>query len=129
MKCVKIEPKKLEEVLQKIETFFCKLDDNLRFKMMLICEEVITNQIRHANFEKKEPDILFCFNTNKNNNSILIFKDNAKKFNPLKKEDPDVTKSLEDTKLGGLGIFMIKKYSKKLYYEYSNNYNILKIEL
>jgi len=127
MKCIEIDPEKIDKSLKEIESFSVDLDENLKFKIMLICEEVITNQIRHADFEDKIADIKFCFEIK--NETTLLFKDNAKKFNPLKKEDPDTTKSLEETALGGLGIFMVKKYSKNIDYKYINGYNILKVTL
>ena len=49
-------------------------------------------------------------------------------FDPLKKEEPDVSLSSEDRKVRGLGIFMVKKMMDKVSYKYENNNNILTIE-
>ena len=35
--------------------------------------------------------------------------DNGIKFNPLEKEEPDTTLSVEDIPIGGLGILLVKK--------------------
>lgn len=48
-------------------------------------------------------------------------------FNPLKKEDPDLSLSAEERKIGGLGIFLTKKFMDSLTYKYENNQNKLKI--
>ena len=59
---------------------------------------------------------------------IITFIDNGKPFDPLAKEDPDITKSAEDRKVGGLGIFMVKKSMDDVFYEYKDGQNILRIE-
>jgi len=129
MKCLQVNPNNIVEILEKIEQSISSLDDVLKFKIMLICEETITNQIRHADFKNRIKDIEFCIDLSDIDNIILVFKDNAQKFNLLEKHNPDLTTSIEETNLGGLGIFMIKKYSKKLTYSYKNGYNLLKVLL
>ncbi|MBQ8031751.1 MAG: ATP-binding protein, partial [Butyrivibrio sp.] len=49
-------------------------------------------------------------------------------YDPLAKEDPDVTLSAEDIHIGGLGIYMVKKRMDNMTYEYKDNKNILTIE-
>jgi len=129
MKCLHVNPNDIGETLEKIELSISKLDDALRFKIMLICEEVITNQIRHSNFKNRTQEIEFYFDLNDQNSIFLIFKDNAQRFNPLEKNNPDITTDIEDTQLGGLGIFMVKEYSKKLTYTYKDGCNILRVIL
>ena len=41
----------------------------------------------------------------------ITFKDRGIPYNPLEKEDPDVTLSAEERGIGGLGIYMVKKLS------------------
>jgi len=57
----------------------------------------------------------------------LTFIDSGKQYNPLEKEDPDVTLSAEERDIGGLGIFMVKKSMDDIKYEYKNGKNILTI--
>ena len=58
----------------------------------------------------------------------LRFSDSGKPFNPLSKEDPDITLSAEDRQIGGLGIFMVKKTMDDVQYEFENGQNILTIK-
>ena len=46
-------------------------------------------------------------------------------FDPLAKEDPDITLSAEERRVGGLGIFMVKKSMDLMKYEYKDGQNIL----
>lgn len=57
----------------------------------------------------------------------LSFIDEGKPYNPLIKEDPDVTAELEDRRIGGLGIFMVKKTMDNMEYIYENGRNIVTI--
>ena len=44
---------------------------------------------------------------------------------PLEAEEPDVTLSAEERKIGGLGIFMVKKMTESMEYTYEDEKNIL----
>ena len=58
----------------------------------------------------------------------ITFVDNGVPYDPLAKLDPDTTLSAEDRKIGGLGIFIVKKSMDAVTYEYKNGKNILKIK-
>ena len=55
----------------------------------------------------------------------IIFADCGRQFDPLAKPDPDVTAAIEDRGIGGLGIFLTKKYMDKVEYAYRNGENVL----
>jgi len=59
--------------------------------------------------------------------TVITFEDTGIPYNPLEKEDPDVTLSLEERRVGGLGIFMVKKTMDRLTYSREDGKNILKI--
>ena len=59
---------------------------------------------------------------------ILTFIDKGKPYDPLAKEDPDVTLAAEDRQIGGLGIFMVKKSMDNISYEYNEGRNILTLK-
>ena len=58
---------------------------------------------------------------------VITFLDNGVPYDPLKKEDPDVTLSAQERTTGGLGIFLVKKSMDDILYEYKDGQNILKI--
>ena len=49
-------------------------------------------------------------------------------YDPLGKTDPDTSLSIEDRKIGGLGIYMVKKSMDDVTYEYKNGQNVLTIK-
>ena len=58
----------------------------------------------------------------------ITFIDNGVPYDPLAKEDPDVTLSAEERNIGGLGIFMTKKIMDGVSYEYKNGQNVLTLK-
>ena len=61
------------------------------------------------------------------NTVAITFEDTGVPYDPLKKPDPDVTLSAEERKIGGLGIFIVKKTMDAVEYEYKDKKNVLTI--
>ena len=59
---------------------------------------------------------------------IITFIDNGVPYDPLAKADPDISLSAEERKIGGLGIYMVKKSMDDITYEYKDGQNILAIK-
>ena len=57
----------------------------------------------------------------------ITFTDDGIPYNPLEAEEPDITLSAEERKIGGLGIFMVKKMTESMEYTYEDEKNILKL--
>ena len=55
----------------------------------------------------------------------ISFTDNGIKYNPLEATEPDTTLSAEEREIGGLGIFMVRKMTESMEYEYKDGKNIL----
>ena len=51
--------------------------------------------------------------------------DNCRPFNPLTVEPPDLCDDIEKRKVGGLGVFLIKKTMDEVGYEYRDGKNVL----
>ena len=58
----------------------------------------------------------------------ITFIDRGMKYDPLAKEDPDVTLSAEERKIGGLGVFLVKNTMDDMTYEYVDGQNVLTIK-
>ena len=58
---------------------------------------------------------------------IITFTDHGRPFDPLAQNDPDITSSVEERDIGGLGIFIVKKSMDSIQYEYKEGQNILTI--
>ncbi|MBQ1507876.1 MAG: anti-sigma factor antagonist [Erysipelotrichaceae bacterium] len=58
----------------------------------------------------------------------ITFIDHGIPYDPLAKEDPDVSLSAEEREVGGLGIFMTKKIMDDVSYTYKDGQNILTLK-
>ncbi len=59
---------------------------------------------------------------------VITFIDHGVPYDPLANEDSDVSLPAEQRKIGGLGIYIVKKSMDEITYEYKNGKNILKIK-
>ena len=58
----------------------------------------------------------------------ITFVDHGIPYDPLAREDPDVTLPADEREIGGLGIFMTKKMMDDIAYEYRDGQNILTLK-
>ncbi len=91
-------------------------------KVSIAIDEIASNIINYS--KAKTAQISYSIEKNKLN---LTFEDDGQPYNPLEKEDPDITLSAEERQIGGLGIFMVKQMTESMDYKYENNKNILKL--
>ena len=59
---------------------------------------------------------------------MITFKDNGIRYDPLKKDAPDITLSANQRQIGGLGIYIVRKMMDEVEYKYEDGYNILTIK-
>ena len=60
----------------------------------------------------------------------MTFVDDGVAFDPTQdSEEPDIMSAAEDRRIGGLGIFMVKKMSKSVAYERQDGKNVLTVVL
>ena len=106
------------------------LPEDKMYKANFICEEILTNLARHADFEGEKPHVTLSIDTSETDDTLtLLFKDNSKLFNLLIFPNPQINLDIDEREVGGLGIFLTKKYAKVLEYHYENKYNLLKVIL
>ncbi len=100
-------------------------DQKLKYKLRLAAEEMIVNVISYAYpGTSGEVTVATDIITEKDGISVEI-SDSGIPFNPLEKEDPDLTVPVKDRKIGGLGIFLLKEIMSEVSYRRENGRNIL----
>lgn len=100
-------------------------DEKIKAKIDIAVDEIFSNIANYA-YNADGGSVTVKFNKLDGKKEIeIIFIDEGEPYNPLKKEDPNVKLSLEDRKVGGLGIFIAKKSMDEVLYEYKDNKNIL----
>ncbi len=100
-------------------------DEGLLFKLRLAVEEAVENIVNYAYADGA--GYLEAETYVKDGVLSIVLRDAGVPFNPLEKEDPDITLSAEDRPIGGLGIFLCKQLMDSVEYEFSNGCNKLTI--
>ena len=102
-------------------------NDDLQFKVRLCAEEVIENIVNYA--YKPADGFLELILHLEDGKFTMTFKDAGVKFDPLAKPDPDITLSVEDRPIGGLGIFLCKQMMDDVSYKYEGDMNVLSMSI
>ena len=95
-------------------------------QLELIVEEVFVN-VAHYAYAPNTGDVNIIAEV-KGDALKIMFIDQGKPYNPLEKPDPDTSLSADEREVGGLGIFMTKKLTDNVAYEYVDGKNILILE-
>ena len=115
----------LEQVNDFIAENLMGFPMKLLMQIDLVVEEVFVNIANYAYKEKTGKAKVTCELDSENSLLTLVFEDKGVPFDPLSKEDPDVTATAEEREIGGLGIFLTKKLMDEVRYENKDGKNIL----
>ena len=126
----------LEAKVANLQQVLDFVDENLKsmrcpmkilMQIDVAVEEIFVNVASYA-YAPDTGSVTIRMDLQENPRAVVItFIDSGVPYNPLAKEDPDVSLSAEERSIGGLGIFMVKKTMDKMEYEYTDKQNILKM--
>lgn len=111
---------------EKLDEMDCPMKAQMQIDVAI--DELFGN-IAHYAYEPEVGMATVCIEKLDDLSGVTItFIDGGKPYNPLQKDDPDVTLSAADREIGGLGIFMVKKTMDGMEYEYKEGKNVLRIK-
>ena len=96
-------------------------------KLNIAVEEIFANVANYA-YPTNEGNVEVAFKVS-GNEVEMKFIDAGTPYNPLEKQDPDITLNADERQIGGLGIFMVKNYMDEVNYNYENENNVLTIKM
>lgn len=119
---LEIEPltDKINEIL---ESYDCPMKVQMQIDVVL--DEVLSNIANYAYDGDTGEMSVEVSELERGTGVKLVFTDKGRPYNPLEREDPDITLSAEERQIGGLGIFMVKKIMDTVLYENDGVHNIL----
>jgi anti-sigma regulatory factor (Ser/Thr protein kinase) len=120
MKSINLDPK--VEELTRLNDFIEKEFSFNQYDVKLIVEEIFVNMVNYSGCS-----YINIFFELKDKKLKMIFVDDGIKFNPLLKDNPEFPDKIEDAKIGGLGIHLVKSLADEITYEYLNNENRLTV--
>ena len=117
----------LDDVLMFIDEELEKLDCSMKIQMQidLSVEEIFINIASYAYYPDTGMAFISFESENGGSTVLISFTDTGVPYNPLEKDDPDITLTSEERQVGGLGIFLVKKNMDEVYYKYENGNNVL----
>jgi len=120
------------DMIQSSLTAFSCTEKELN-QICISVEEIFTNIVSYGYGSEKEicDDMVSvsCFAESKETKTIVWIQisDSGIPYDPLKYPAPDFDLPLEELRIGGLGIHMVKKMMDFVTYKFENGYNILTI--
>ena len=101
----------------------------IAFRLDLVLDELITNIIKYGYKDLDDRNMtqkihIEIYHESPNYLKVILI-DCGIEFDPLQVEMPEITTSLEDRPVGGLGVFFAKQFTDKMSYERRNSRNYL----
>lgn len=94
-------------------------------ELNLALEELCSNYIEHS--AGHTPETMSIRISRSPSEIVVIIADNGPPFNPTLAESPDIGLSLEERKIGGLGLHFVKHFTDQLLYKRAKDQNIVTI--
>jgi len=116
----------LEEMIQFILLESKEIVDSVKidYQLRLVSEEALINIINYA-YGKGVGELKIDCETINDDTIFIEISDGGVAFDPLQKEDPDITLPVEERRVGGLGIFIIKNIMDTVDYKREDGKNVL----
>jgi len=86
------------------------------FEVQTAVDEACTNIVKYAYSEQNGAIIVIC--EKQGNDFVVTIRDNGKPFDPSSVPLPDLDADLDKRKIGGLGIYFMKKLMDKVSYSF-----------
>lgn len=86
-----------------------------RYNVELVFEEVVSNIINYGTMDGREPQVCVTFES-RTTEVVLTFEDDGRAFDPTIRTAPPPARSLEEAKVGGFGLILVRKAASSLNY-------------
>ena len=120
----------IEKVTAFVDEQLAQLNCPLKAQMQIdIAIDELFGNIAHYAYNPKTGPATVRIDVLQDPLSVVVtFIDNGKAYDPLAREDPDISLTAQEREIGGLGIYMVKKCMDEISYEYKDGQNILCIK-
>ena len=101
------------------------IQERIKKQLMICCDEIFTNIASYAYPDGKGDVAITVEFVSETRSLQIIFSDSGIAFDPLEISEPDTSSALSERKVGGLGMFMVKKMMDSVDYCRKDGKNIL----
>ena len=103
-------PRVIDFVDRELDELGCSLKTKMQINIPI--DELYSNIAAYA-YDEESGEVTVVIEDESSPRAVSIsFRDKGRPFNPLERKDPDVTLSARERKIGGLGIYMVKKSNR-----------------
>ncbi|MBM7556731.1 ATP-binding protein [Halanaerobacter jeridensis] len=116
----------LEFVVNGVNHFEIATENSLK-KLRLVCEEMLTNIIDYS-YPKQTGEVKIIYKVVTEEKKVIIkIIDHGVPFNPVEYKKPNLSASIEERDIGGLGIHIAKRIVDQMKYQRNEEQNVLTI--
>ena len=92
-----------------------KIPDLVRQQVSMILDELLNNVVNYAYRDDEEHiiEVEFVLSVNR---LVVTVRDDGVPFNPFALDPPNIAKSLDESEIGGLGIFLVRSVMDEYMY-------------
>ena len=128
LKLAEAQLETLPEVLAFIDGILEEIECSMKAQMQIdvVAEELYVN-VAHYAYAPGTGPLTIQAEAGADRELTITFIDEGVPYDPLARPDPDITLSIEERPVGGLGIFMVKNTMDDMTYRREDDRNVLTI--
>ena len=120
---------RLPEAIAGLDAWWAEagLPDEARFAFELVLEEIFMNVVMHGSPPEGAPCMVDVILDRRGDGVVMEIADDGLPFDPLAMESPDTAAPMEDRRVGGLGVYLVREMMDTVHYLHSEGRNRLSV--
>jgi len=120
----------MDRLFEELEAFLDKTEvpPRPRFNLNLAVDEFVSNAINHGYPDGRAGEIAIHA-VHRGDRLDVTLSDDSDAFDPLDAPEPDIDASIEDRRIGGLGVHLVRKLADAFSYRHEGGRNVLFLTL
>jgi serine/threonine-protein kinase RsbW len=119
----------LPAALEWIRSFIAEagLGGDAAYALELAVDELVLNVMSYAYPEGTEGEVELRLWRGADGGARLRIEDRGAAFDPTAREDPQIDASLDERRVGGLGVYLVKRLARSMEYRREGDRNVLEV--
>lgn len=105
----------------------CRIDRDDIVRVLIAVEELVTNIVKYGNEPAAAPGRATLTLTLDADRLTLALVDDSHAFDPFAAPEPDLDAPVEERKIGGLGLYLVKTLMDRTSYRRDGDHNVVEI--
>jgi len=120
----------LDRVVEELEAFLeeAEVPTRARFNINLAVDEFVSNAINYGYPDGRAGEIDIHL-ARRDDRLAMTLRDDGDAFDPFTAPEPDLDASIEDRRIGGLGVHLVRKLADEFSYRREGERNVVSLTL